>query len=338
MSQRLDYAGISGEETRALALGQGRAYTPPMTAEARSCRRFRSAHRSTIILALTALSIVPAQAWAEVVPEEDAIEQQWETEFDPAVAESLATKAMLAVSLACMKQIGAVGTSADYEVIYGSVVDRIKQPPTGTPQVPRPGCVKTATDRSLDILATATSVTNMNNRYANLIEDANAGTGDFAPTSPEAEGVDKGNGSDVSYADYTDALQRRGSANTLSRWHANKGSPGFFDWDSPDRCTWSPDTFEPFGWPFWVACVRHDFNWDNTQDIESWYGKDKWNRHNKAVGDTQFRIDLGIVCRRHTDKGSLSRDICTGVADTYEWAVRENVMNTHGMKVHVYNF
>lgn len=97
-------------------------------------------------------------------------------------------------------------------------------------------------------------------------------------------------------------------------WAAARGNRGEwepygFDW-STDYCTTSPDN--PFGFPFRMACARHDFGY----------------RNYKAAGefpvakrrlDEMFHADLKRVCARYAGARKAS---CEGTAWTYYQAVK----------------
>ncbi|WP_328303755.1 phospholipase [Streptomyces sp. NBC_00435] len=82
-----------------------------------------------------------------------------------------------------------------------------------------------------------------------------------------------------------------------------------FDW-STDYCTTSPDN--PFGFPFRMACARHDFGYRNYKAAMGFPAA-------KARLDEMFRSDLNRVCARYT---GVRRTSCEGTAWTYYQAVR----------------
>jgi hypothetical protein len=71
------------------------------------------------------------------------------------------------------------------------------------------------------------------------------------------------------------------------------GSPCWIDW-SDDGCSWSPDSGSTYN--FLKSCKRHDFGYRNSKRAESWYGRDMWRWHNKAVADTSFHRDMTDHC------------------------------------------
>lgn len=105
---------------------------------------------------------------------------------------------------------------------------------------------------------------------------------------------------------------------------ADYGDPGYFNWAS-DQCSTSPDNF-PYN--FLWACRRHDFGYRNLKRGESRYGRDMWNRNNKAVVDRQFLRDLNYFCR--VDHGNSSA--CRNAANVYHNYVSSRVApNTVGL-------
>lgn len=77
----------------------------------------------------------------------------------------------------------------------------------------------------------------------------------------------------------------------LSR-KSNK-SPCWIDW-SDDGCSFSPDSGTFYN--FYKSCRRHDFGYRNAKRAESWYSRNVWSYHNKAVADTTFRRDMTDHC------------------------------------------
>ncbi|MFG2295493.1 phospholipase [Streptomyces sp. NPDC048603] len=84
-----------------------------------------------------------------------------------------------------------------------------------------------------------------------------------------------------------------------------------FDW-STDYCTTSPDN--PFGFPFAMACARHDFGYRNYRRA----GPDAFGAAKSRLDDA-FHADLRRVCARYPTAKRLS---CEGTAWTYYQAVR----------------
>lgn len=84
-----------------------------------------------------------------------------------------------------------------------------------------------------------------------------------------------------------------------------------FDW-STDYCTTSPDN--PFGFPFTLACARHDFGYRNYRRS----GADAFSAAKPRL-DEAFHADLRRVCARY---GTARRISCEGTAWTYYRAVR----------------
>ncbi|MFK0014648.1 phospholipase [Streptomyces sp. NPDC091027] len=82
-----------------------------------------------------------------------------------------------------------------------------------------------------------------------------------------------------------------------------------FDW-STDYCTSSPDN--PFGFPFAMACARHDFGYRNHRAAGLFPAA-------KARLDLAFHADMKAVCAQYPGKRRTS---CEGTAWTYYQAVR----------------
>ncbi|MFD3700766.1 phospholipase [Streptomyces sp. NPDC058646] len=82
-----------------------------------------------------------------------------------------------------------------------------------------------------------------------------------------------------------------------------------FDW-STDYCTASPDN--PLGFPFALACARHDFGYRNHQAAGSFPAA-------KSRLDQAFHADLKSVCARYA---GARRTSCEGTAWTYYQAIR----------------
>lgn len=70
-------------------------------------------------------------------------------------------------------------------------------------------------------------------------------------------------------------------------------SPCYLDW-SDDGCSYVPNSGSTYN--FLKSCKRHDFGYRNLKRAESWYGRDVWRYHNKAVADTSFRRDMTNHC------------------------------------------
>jgi hypothetical protein len=117
-------------------------------------------------------------------------------------------------------------------------------------------------------------------------------------------------------ADKPDVLRRwtQTGAASYDAWAAARADrPAWaaygFDW-STDYCTTSPDS--PFGFPFRLACARHDFGYRN-------YRAEGTFSANKARLDQAFHADMKRVC---TGYHGLSRTSCESTAWTYYQAVR----------------
>ncbi|MFE4634734.1 phospholipase [Streptomyces sp. NPDC056773] len=99
------------------------------------------------------------------------------------------------------------------------------------------------------------------------------------------------------------------SAWTAARENRGEWEPYGFDW-STDYCTTSPDN--PFGFPFRMACARHDFGYRNYRAAGEF-------RAAKPRLDDMFHSDLKRVCARYTGPRKAS---CEGTAWTYYRAVK----------------
>ncbi|MGW0751161.1 phospholipase [Streptomyces sp. NPDC002587] len=104
------------------------------------------------------------------------------------------------------------------------------------------------------------------------------------------------------------------SAASYEAWAAARAnragwSPYGFDW-STDYCTSSPDN--PFGFPFRMACARHDFGYRNHRAAGLFPAA-------KSRLDEAFHADLKRVCAHYS--GSR-RGSCDSTAWTYYQAVR----------------
>ncbi|WP_405498126.1 phospholipase [Streptomyces sp. NBC_00096] len=104
------------------------------------------------------------------------------------------------------------------------------------------------------------------------------------------------------------------SGASQSAWAAARGNRDAwaaygFDW-STDYCTTSPDN--PFGFPFRMACARHDFGYRNYKAAMGFPAA-------KSRLDEMFRSDLNRVCARYA---GVRRTSCEGTAWTYYQAVR----------------
>lgn len=86
-------------------------------------------------------------------------------------------------------------------------------------------------------------------------------------------------------------------------------APYGFDW-STDHCTGSPDN--PFGFPFRLACARHDFGYRNHRAAGLFEAA-------KPRLDEAFHADLRRVCARYS---GARRGSCDSTAWLYYQAVR----------------
>ncbi len=86
-------------------------------------------------------------------------------------------------------------------------------------------------------------------------------------------------------------------------------APYGFDW-STDYCTGSPDT--PFGFPFRLACARHDFGYRNHRAAGLFPAA-------KSRLDEAFHADLKRVCAPYSGARRVS---CDSTAWMYYQAVR----------------
>lgn len=82
------------------------------------------------------------------------------------------------------------------------------------------------------------------------------------------------------------------------------------DW-STDRCSYSLDA--PFGYRFYLACIRHDFGYRNYKKYGMFTSEARY-----AI-DGQFRKDLDVICALESS-GAVSQQACGGLAAAY-WAV-----------------
>ncbi|WP_449482151.1 phospholipase [Streptomyces avidinii] len=82
-----------------------------------------------------------------------------------------------------------------------------------------------------------------------------------------------------------------------------------FDWTT-DYCTTSPDN--PFGFPFRLACARHDFGYRNYKAAGGFGAA-------KPRLDDMFHADLRRVCAHYAGARRVS---CEGTAWTYYQAVK----------------
>ncbi|MFD9407880.1 phospholipase [Streptomyces sp. NPDC059989] len=94
-----------------------------------------------------------------------------------------------------------------------------------------------------------------------------------------------------------------------AREHRNAWAAYGFDW-STDYCTTSPDN--PFGFPFRMACARHDFGYRNHRAAGLFPAA-------KSRLDEAFRADLRRVCAQYSGARKAS---CESTAWTYYQAVR----------------
>lgn len=96
---------------------------------------------------------------------------------------------------------------------------------------------------------------------------------------------------------------------TEAREDRDAWAPYGFDW-STDYCTTSPDN--PFGFPFRLACARHDFGYRNYRAAGRFAAaKDRL--------DEAFHADLRRVCATYP---TARRATCDSTAWTYYQAVR----------------
>lgn len=94
-----------------------------------------------------------------------------------------------------------------------------------------------------------------------------------------------------------------------AREHPDAWAAYAFDW-STDYCTSSPDN--PLGFPFRMACARHDFGYRNHRAAGLFPAA-------KARVDEAFHADLRRVCARYSAPRKAS---CDSTAWTYYQAVR----------------
>ncbi|THA48663.1 hypothetical protein E6R62_28965 [Streptomyces sp. A1136] len=94
-----------------------------------------------------------------------------------------------------------------------------------------------------------------------------------------------------------------------ARAHRRDWAAYDFDWTT-DYCTTSPDN--PFGFPFRMACARHDFGYRN-------YGAAGLFRAYKPRLDDAFHADLKRVCAHYA---GARRASCLSTAWTYYQAVK----------------
>ncbi|MCP8711861.1 phospholipase [Streptomyces sp. AC04842] len=104
------------------------------------------------------------------------------------------------------------------------------------------------------------------------------------------------------------------SASSHNQWAAARANQGAwaaygFDW-STDYCSSSPDN--PFGFPFQIACARHDFGYRNYKAAGSFSA-------NKSRLDSAFYEDLKRVCNGY---GGATKTACDSTAWTYYQAVK----------------
>lgn len=103
------------------------------------------------------------------------------------------------------------------------------------------------------------------------------------------------------------------SASSYNAWAAARSNQGAwsaygFDW-STDYCSTSPDN--PFGFPFKMACARHDFGYRNYKAAGTFSA-------NKSRLDSALYEDLKRVCARYS---GATRTACNSTAWTYYHAV-----------------
>ncbi|WP_412077957.1 phospholipase [Streptomyces xanthophaeus] len=103
-------------------------------------------------------------------------------------------------------------------------------------------------------------------------------------------------------------------AASYQAWAEARGDRGAwaaygFDW-STDYCTASPDN--PLGFPFALACARHDFGYRNHQAAGRFPAA-------KSRLDEAFHADMTRVCAQY---GGARRGSCESTAWTYYQAVR----------------
>ncbi|WP_328899476.1 phospholipase [Streptomyces sp. NBC_00441] len=103
------------------------------------------------------------------------------------------------------------------------------------------------------------------------------------------------------------------SASSYNSWNAARNNKGAwsaygFDW-STDYCSTSPDN--PFGFPFQMACARHDFGYRNYKAAGTFSA-------NKARLDSALYADLKRVCAAYSGAKLTS---CNATAWTYYHAV-----------------
>ncbi|MGW6691218.1 phospholipase [Streptomyces sp. NPDC054961] len=96
---------------------------------------------------------------------------------------------------------------------------------------------------------------------------------------------------------------------TAARAHPEAWAAYGFDW-STDYCTTSPDN--PFGFPFRLACARHDFGYRNYKAAGGF-------RAVKPRLDDMFHADLRRVCAPYA---VARRASCEATAWTYYQAVK----------------
>ncbi|MBT2447623.1 phospholipase [Streptomyces sp. ISL-43] len=106
----------------------------------------------------------------------------------------------------------------------------------------------------------------------------------------------------------------QGSGASYESWTAARGNRDTwqsygFDW-STDYCTTSPDN--PFGFPFRMACARHDFGYRNYKAAGEFAAA-------KSRLDGMFHADLKRVCAHYSGARKVS---CDGTAWTYYQAVK----------------
>ncbi|MFC7217378.1 phospholipase [Streptomyces polyrhachis] len=103
------------------------------------------------------------------------------------------------------------------------------------------------------------------------------------------------------------------SSTSYNAWNSARLNQGAwaaygFDW-STDYCSTSPDN--PWGFPFKLACARHDFGYRNYKAAGTFSA-------NKSRIDSAFYADLKRVCSNYS---GASRVACDSTAWTYYHAV-----------------
>lgn len=239
------------------------------------------------------------------------------------------------VMLNCMKNMGLAPTGATSEEVLGTVTNGVEAAPTGVALDPGDGCTVEAWFAVSNAIDMLTDKYQINTALEGLATQAKSGAVQYYVQTRFA-----GPGEDPSAARSTSTTQalpsretrtfwinRRGVVNSYADFLSLRGTPSYLNWAN-NGC--SAPLIGEGPYDFIGPCLRHDFNYRNTQDVGA------WTRNNKAVGDTMFQVDLLTRCLQWN---AVVRYSCYSFAGYYAYAVRAaGTYNTVGVETLTYRW